>query len=216
MPSYKGCLCWVLLLVLPSCASRLEAHKMKHEIEKLKSVRVQIEGDDGFSVKKSRTQMSPIGPMFGLIGAGIEAAARASTDSGLADTYADHLKNFHAKEVLKKHLQYQLTQVNRAAEGVSAPSDNADGVLIVDLDEWGLRPCQSGKNDDSMRVFVKAEGKLDTLPGESTLWSKQVTHTEHECHLLEKYHDESGLLTDSLSRSMEALADKIVNQVLYP
>jgi hypothetical protein len=71
MPSYKGCLCWVLLLVLPSCASRLEAHKMKHEIEKLKSVRVQIEGDDGFSVKKSRTQMSPIGPMFGLIGAGI-------------------------------------------------------------------------------------------------------------------------------------------------
>jgi hypothetical protein len=91
-----------------------------------------------------------------------------------------------------------------------------DGVLIVDLDEWGLRPCQSGKNDDSMRVFVKAEGKLDTLPGESTLWSKQVTHTEHECHLLEKYHDESGLLTDSLSRSMEALADKIVNHVLYP
>jgi hypothetical protein len=189
---------------------------MKHEIEKLKSVRVQVEGDDGFSVKKSRTQMSPIGPMFGLIGAGIEAAARASSDSGLADTYAENLKNFHVKEVLKKHLQYQLTQVNRAAADAAAPSDNADGVLIVDLDEWGLRPCQSGKNDESMRVFVKAEGKLDTLQGESTLWSKQVTHTEQECHLLEKYHDESGLLVESLSRSMERLADKIVNEVLYP
>jgi hypothetical protein len=149
--------------------------------------------------------------MFGLIGMGIEAVARSVSDSNLADTYSGALKNFAAKDVLKGYLHTQLSQAKRAAS-----SDDADAILTVEMGEWGLRPCLSGQNDEQMQVVTKVEWTLDSLPDKATVSSKEVTHIDQDCHSLEKLRDESGLLTDRLARALEGLADKVVNEVLYP
>jgi hypothetical protein len=213
--------CVLALLTLPACASTLDGPQAKTTIDKLQALRVDVQQEEDFSVKKSRGQMSPVGLMFGLIGAGIEAAYRSASDSNLADTFAPALKTFNVKQVLEGKLQEQFVQSKRFAtvsvDMNGAPSSgSSEGLLTVEMEEWGLRPCLAGQSDERMQVVVKAEGTLKSLPDKSILWSKEETHIEQDCHLLEKFRDEPGLLSSTFSRSFEGLAGKIANDILYP
>jgi hypothetical protein len=214
--------CILVVLALSGCASTLEGPQSKAAIDRLQVIRVEVQQDESFSVRKSRNERSPLViPLFGLIGAGIEAAARSSSDSSLADTFTSTLIAFNAKQILEGKLQEQLIQSKRFAVTSLALKDEStsgdiEGLLQVEMDEWGLRPCLAGQSDERMQVFAKAEGTLKSLPDKTMLWSKDVTHLEQDCHALEDLRDKPGLLSSILSRSFEGLAGKIVSDVLYP
>jgi hypothetical protein len=212
--------CMVGSLVLTSCASSPTRSQTQAAIDKIQTVKYEVEQDDTFSVSRARNQMSPVGMMFGLIGAGIEAASRSASDSSLADTFDPALKNFNAQEVFEAKLHEYLKQpkqfISVSKAGKDAPGPPPDGLLRVEIEEWGLRPCLASQSNETMQVFAKAEGTLTLFPDKSTLWTRKESHTEQDCHALEKLRDEPGLLAGILLRTFDGLAGKMVNDVLYP
>ena len=86
--------------------------------------------------------------------------AKSASDSSLADTFTHTLMSFDVKQMLEGKPQEQLMQSKRFAAidmAMDAPaSGNIEGLLHVEMDEWGLRLCLAGQSGERMQVVAKA------------------------------------------------------------
>ncbi len=79
-----------------------------------------------------------------------------------------------------------------------------------------LRLCLEREEQDQVQVGVSVHGRMFLLEDASTVWERDELYLDGECHPMEDFQSREGLLIDALSRTIDNLSGKIVNDILFP
>ena len=213
--------CSILLMsslsfLLVGCSSTDTAHQ-RNVLADVRSLSVTVDSSAGFTVRKSRNEMSPLGPMFGLIGVGIEAAVRSSSDRSHAETLAPSLGAIDVHRYLTEKVIEELRVTHKfesvaAADGKVTP-ENA--VLQVEMEEWGLSRCLAAGKDEELELDLVLKSTLMVNRKEKR-WAAEQRYRDSECHPLSTYSSTPDLLSATVTRALDEVAARIVNDLLYP
>src|SRR4051812_24699259 len=118
-------LCLIVLTVstLASCTptTGTKVTLNQAEVSRIKSIGVLVKKVEDFSVRLSREEMSNAGgAVFGLIGVGVEAAIRRSSDKDVEEQLKASVGNYDPEKPLAERLRHHL----QLSGSMSAP----DGV----------------------------------------------------------------------------------------
>jgi hypothetical protein len=186
------------------------------EISKIKSIGVLVKKDEDFSVRLSREEMSNTGAAFGLIGVGIEAAVRRSSDKDKEEQIKPSLGNFDPQAPLTERLRFHLQEGAIATSEVTDGGEKtaADAILEVTVRQWGLRRCP-GPAPEVVQAGFNVNGKLYRASGHATVWEREELYLNGDCRPWSMFRSEE-LANDILPRALDALATKLVYEILYP
>lgn len=204
----------------PTTGSRISG---QYDPRKIKAIGVTVKNEEDFSVRLSREEMTATGAvLFGLLGAGIEAAARHSADRGVEEQFKPIMATYDPKKPMNERLHHHLQSSGSLMTVVGDIGDNAvsrpkelDGVLEVTLKEWGLRRCP-GPSPDRVQIGLNIYARMSVVQDRSTVWERDELYLDGECRPWQDYRSHEGLLKEALSRTLDNLAGKIVNEFLYP
>ena len=194
------------------------------DIAKLQRLAVVVRGTAQFSVQRDRERMTTTGAVLGgLIGVAIESAARANSDTNLAQTMKPALEDFRALPVLRGRLRTALraTPTFKSADttgvthGPSLHMAGFDGMLDVEVLEWGLRLCTISGSDD-LQVTYRAQARLTATATGTPMWERSELFADGECRPAEAWRTEAGLLRSVLTRAADRFAQRLVNDLLFP
>jgi len=192
-------------------------------LSKIKSIGVMVKKEEDFSVRLSREEMTATGAVFfGLLGAGIEAAARQSADTGVEEQFKTIIAAYDPKKPMIERLHHHLrssgsfsTMVAEVGEDAVLKRNGLDGVLEVTIREWGLRRCP-GPSPDRVQVGLNVHARMFLREEGSTVWERDELYRDGECRPWQDFLSHQGLLKEGLSRTIDNLAGKIVNEILFP
>lgn len=210
----------IFLSCTPTTGSRIFG---QYDPAKIKAIAVTVKNEEDFSVRLSREEMTATGAvLFGLLGAGIEAAARHSADRGVEEQFKAIMATYDPKKPMNDSLHRHLRSSGSLVTVVGDIGDNAvsrlkqlDGVLEVTLKEWGLRRCP-GPSPDRAQIGLNIYARMSLAQEWSTVWERDELHLDGECRPWQDYRSHEGLLKEALSRTLNNLAGKIVNEILFP
>lgn len=182
-----------------------------------------VKKEEEFSVRLSRQEMTATGAVFfGLLGAGVEAAVRHSADTRVEEQFKAIIAIYDPKKPMIERLYHYLRSSRSFATVVADVGDDAvlrpkglDSVLEVTLKEWGLRRCP-GPSPDRVQIGLNVYAKMFLLGEGSTVWERDELHLDGECRPWQDYRSDEGLLKQVLSRALDNLSGKIVNEILFP
>ena len=192
-------------------------------LSKVKSIGVIVKKEEDFSVRLSREEMTATGAVFfGLLGAGIEAAARHSADTRVEEQFKPIIAAYDSKKTMIERLHHYLRSSGSFSTVVADGGEDAmlipkrlDGVLEVTLKEWGLRRCP-GPSPDRVQVGLNVYARMFLLEGGSTVWERNELYLDGECHPWQEFRSHEGLLNEVLLRTIDNFSGKIVNEILFP
>ena len=217
-------LAFLVLSCTPTTGTRTTLDQAK--ISKILNLGVRVIQNEEFSVNVSRMKSSAKGAArFGLLGAGVEAAMRSSSDSSEAERFEAILRDFKIKDLMDERLRYHLKQAKTFSEIVSLTAEDdsgernissTDSVLEVTMKEWGLRRCFSPGSQQRVQVGLVLEASLSTSKEGEAAWEREELYLDRDCLSLDQFRSQNGLLIENLSRATDILAAKMVNDILFP
>jgi hypothetical protein len=193
-------------------------------LSKIKSIGVVVKKEEDFSVRLSREEMSNAGAvMLGLIGAGIEAVARRSSDRGIEEQFKPIIADYDPKKPLidrlKHHLQssgsFSSSVVADGGEGAISSLKGLDGILEVTLREWGLRRCP-GPAAETVQTGFNVNGKLCLTGDHTIVWEREELYLDGDCRPWPAFRSREMLVQDILPRAIDNLASKLVYEIVFP
>ena len=128
--------------------------------------------------------------------------------------------HFDPKKQMEERLHHYMQIANvfttidedtNALEG-----EKLDAVLEVTLKEWGLRLCTGSGSSKQVQVGLDVHGKMLSLEDHSTVWERNELYLDGECYSLEDFRYREGLLESVLTRAIDNLSGKIVNEICFP
>lgn len=224
------CISFMLLFLFSSCTATTATTGTKvlvdqSRLNKLQRLGVTVTKGEDFSVRIAREKMTSVGVAFlGLLGAGIEAAARSSTDAEYTEPFKPVLIAYDPSVLLTEGIIRNLqseqafpTVVRVPAEEKNTVQDKGiDGILQIAFKEWGLRLCPSPNTDERVQVGLQIEGRIVTVAKDEILWERNELYLDGECHPIAELRSQKGLLVEILSRAIDHLSGKIVNEIRFP
>ena len=221
------CSSFMLLFLLSSCTPTTGTKVLvdRSSLTKLQRLGVTVTKDEDFSVRLAREKTTTIGAAFGgLLGAGIEAAARSNTDTQYAAQLKPVLIAYDPARLLTegllRHLQNEQvfpTVVNVPAEEKNAVRGRGlDGVLEITLKQWGLRLCRGPNTEEKVQAGLHVEGRIVAVEKGEAMWERHELYLDGECRTLEELRSQEGLLVNVLSRAIDHLSGKMVNEIRFP
>jgi len=215
--------------VAASCTSTTGTHVQLNQtaVSKIHSVGVVVKKEEEFSVRLSREKMTDAGAaFFGLVGVGIEAGARASTDSRYRERLKPALGDFDPVAALGERARQTLAACERFAQVQCLPADNPtndrteayDGILEITLLQWGMRPClgPGGAEREEVQAALNLHSRMILTRDKTTIWDRDELYLEGTCHSIEQLSSHGTLLRDALMRAVNAAAGRITNEILFP
>lgn len=212
-------------VLLPSCTpttgTRIPLNPTN--LSKIKSIGVMVKNEENFSVRLSREEMTAAGAvLFGLLGAGIEAAARHSADTHLEERFKPIVGGYDPEKLMNERLRHYLqlagsfiAVVADAGDGAMLRGKGLDGVLEVTLKEWGLRRCP-GPSPEKVQVGLNVHARMFLLEDSNTVWERDELYLDGDCQPWQDFRSHEGLLRNVLTRAIDNLSGKIVNDILFP
>jgi len=176
-------------------------------------------------VRLSREKGTAFGAVFfGLLGAGVEAAGRASIDEEYEEKFITAMGDFDPAMLMNEKLIHYLNSQKVFSEIVAVDSDNytgtdekrLDGMLKVTIKEWGLRLCVGEGTGDQVQVGLNVHGKMVLIGGDKTVWERNELYLEGKCHPMGFFQSPEGVLKKTMTRAVDNLSGKIVNDILFP
>jgi len=222
-----ACSSFLLLFLLSSCTPTTGTKVLvdRSSLTKLQRLGITVTRDEDFSVRIAREQTTNIGAAFGgLLGAGIEAAARSSTDTQYTEPFKPVLSAYDPARLLTEGLlrNLQSEQVFPTVVHVPAEEKNAaqgkglDGILEMTFKQWGLRLCRGPHTEEKVQVGFQVEGRIVAVAKGETVWERHELYLDGECRPLEELRSQEGLLVNVLSRAIDHLSGKMVNEIRFP
>jgi len=222
--TYALRLCFLVaaLVTLASCTptTGTKVTLNQAEISKIKSVGVLVKTEEEFSVRLSREEMSNAGAsMFGLIGVGVEAAIRRSSDKNVEEQLKASVGNYDPEKSLAERLRYHL-QISGSIGAASKPenigdvSKQTDAVLEVTIREWGMRRCP-GPATEVVQAAFNVNGKLYRTGDRDVVWERDELYLNGDCRPWAAFKSED-LSKEILPRAVDTLASKLVYEILFP
>lgn len=220
----RNVICIAIVTTLLSCSTTTgtKTSLAPSELSKFKKAGILIESETPFSVRVARDQMTNTGAvLFGLIGAGVEAAYKASKDSGYEEEIHHLLGDFDPRKDSAVALQqsfiagkvFQTVEIVQADDARALKEQGFDTVLKETIEEWGLRLCSGEEN---VQVGLDINAQLVSLHNNTTVWERDELFMEGPCRPLSDFRTDKELLRTSLKRAVESLAGKIVNNIAFP
>jgi hypothetical protein len=193
----------------------------------IENVGVVVRKEQEFSVRLSREKMTGTGTILaGLIGFGIESAARTSTDSEHEKRLMSALGHFDPVMEMTKRLRFNLESCKRfrqisLIDGNNASDSEAkscDVILEVTIREWGLRLCLGASEGglERLQAALVLHARLFPPKQDKALWERDEVYLEGTCRPVQAYESEATLLSDVLQRSINTVAGRITNEILFP
>jgi hypothetical protein len=212
------------LLCLSSCVSTTGT-KIAHTRDSLSQTEklgVLVKKEKDFSVLLSRDKGTSVGVLFGLIGVAVEAGIRADTDH----QYEALLKPRVMGYDLEARMAYALLKSLRSAkvfkivEGVNADDpavlkqEGFDSVLVVTVNEWGLRLCLSSVSAEQLQAGIEVHATL--MQKGSLIWERNEYYLDGRCYPTEELRGQDKLLEQALTRAVDNVSGKLINEVCFP
>ncbi len=216
-----------LLFLLSSCTSTTGTKVLvdRSSLTKLQRMGITIIKEEDFSVRIAQEQATNIGVAFGgLLGYGIETAARSNTDAQYAEQLKPVLGAYDPAKLITEELLrlFQREHVFLAIVSVPAEQRNAvrgqglDGVLEISLKQWGLRLCRGPNTEQKVQAGLQVEGHITSVEKGERMWERQELYLDGDCRTLEELRSQEGLLIKVLSRAIDNLSGKMVNEIRFP
>lgn len=187
-------------------------------LSKIKSIGVVVTKEEDFSVRLSREEGTATGAaLFGLIGAGIEAAARDSSDKQVEEQFKSIVADYNPNKPMSDRLRHHLREsgsFNTIADGALLRSKELDASLEVTIREWGLRRC-AGKSG-TVQVGFNLYARVVLVDNGSTVWERNELYLDGECRPWQEFKANGRLLKSVFARSIDNVSGKIVNEFLFP
>lgn len=213
---------------ISSCApaTGTKIHLGQQQLSQIKSLGVLVRKEEGFSVRISREmpiESAHLGSWM-LLAVPFEVAIRSGIDTATEEKLKPVVGAYDPRKELMTHLLQRLdsTKVFAKVSGIT-PDENTiregrvfDGVLEVTLKQWGLRLCVDSDSEDKVQVAVAAYARIAVSEEDGTLWGRNEFYIDGRCHTLNEFQSREGLIKITLSRTMENLARKLINEVLFP
>ena len=193
------------------------------ELKKITSIGVAAKKDQEFSVLLSRQEGTATGAvLFGLVGAAVESAMRHSADTKIEEKFKPIVSDYDLEREFNLSLLQHLQASKFFASAVSVEAKNnplyadeaLDAVLEVTIREWGLRRCV-GPGAGLVQVGIAVLGRLLLVGDRRTLWERDELYLDGDCRLWHSFQSQPAL-KEHLSRTVDDLAGKIINEMLYP
>lgn len=227
MHSYSWTVFLLIGILLSSCTptTGTRIHLAQTNLAKIKRIGILVKKEETFSVRLSREKMTNVGAaFFGLIGAAIEAGAAASADAKLEEELKPIVGDYDPEKLMDERLHHYLklaqvfdTVVTVDVEDHEAQKEQGlDGVLEITLKEWGVRLCLDVASREQVQGGVNMQGRMLLVEDGSAVWEHDELYLDGECHRVEDFRSREGLLKDALSRTIDNLSGKIVNEILFP
>lgn len=214
----------VIVATLLSCSTTTgtKTSLAPSDLSKFRKAGILVESDTQLSVRVARDKMTNTGAvLFGLIGAGVEAAYKASKDSGYEEEIHHLLGDFDSRKDSGMALQksfilgkvFQTVEIVQSDDTRALKEQGFDTVLKETIEEWGLRLCSGEEN---VQVGLDINAQLIALHNNTTVWERDELFMEGPCRPLSDFRTDKELLRASLKRAVENLAGKIVNDIAFP
>lgn len=222
---------WVFFLLIgllvSACTPTTGTHILLNQsnLTKIKTIGIIVKKEEDFSVRLSREKTTATGAvLFGLIGAAVEAGARSSADIQREEKFKPLVGDYDPQKLMDERLHHylQLAKVFNTVISIDDPDHKVlkgkelDGILEVTLKEWGLRLCLNPGSQEQVQVGVSVHGRMFLLEDGSSVWERDELYLNGECHPVENFRSHEGLLKDGLSRTIDNLSGKIVNEIRFP
>lgn len=216
--------CFVIAATLLSCSTTTgtKTSLAPSELSKFKKAGILVESETPFSVRVARDRMTNTGAvLFGLIGAGVEAAYKASKDTDYEEEIHHLIGDFDPRKDSAMALRqsfiagkvFQAVEIVRTDDGRTLKEQGFDTVLKETIEEWGLRLC-AGEEDVQVGLDINAQ--LVSLHNNTTVWERDELFMDGPCRPISDFHIDKELLRTSLKRATERLAGRIVNDIAFP
>ena len=222
---------WIVGVVLSgavaSCTATTGTHVPQGRVglSTLQTVGILVTQEEGFSVQVAREQATNVGAVFGsLVGAAIEAGARAQSDAGAAEKLRPAIQDLDAVRLLGERIGHYLTS-EKAFQRVTTVSGDTttllkgggmDGLLEVVLEEWGVRLCRGLDQAERVQPGFKVRGKISAVPDGDSLWQRYELYLDGACRPLEEWRADGAQLVEAMTRAFDRLAAKMVNEIRFP
>ncbi len=219
------CLCLALALAACTATTGTKVPTGEYQLSKITKIGISAKKEEEFSLRISREQMTNTGAFWGgLIGLGIEAGIRSSSDTKLEDALKPLVGDFDPAQVLTEKLSSQMQAAAAFKQVLPIKSqderslrENAlDGLLEVTLMQWGLRLCSASTSGEQVEVASTVHGKVILLGNGNTVWERDEVYREGMCHPVSKFQGQDGYIKQALSAAIDNLAGKIVDDILFP
>jgi hypothetical protein len=190
------------------------------EVAKIKSIGVVVKKEEGFSVRLSREEMTNAGgAMLGLIGVGIEAGMRRSSDKGLEEQFKPIVGDYAPENPLSERVIFHLQtsgSMNSFAfrDTEEASRKNVDAILELTVREWGLRRCP-GTAAETVQPGFNVNGKLYRKDDRRVLWEREEIYLNGDCRPWPAFKSDT-LVKDTLPAVIDNLATKLVYEIVFP
>lgn len=224
IPHLRNVVYVVIVASLLSCSATTgtKTSLAPSELSKFRKAGILVESETPFSVRVARDKMTNTGAvLFGLIGAGVEAAYKASKDTGYEEEIHHLLGDFDSRKDSTTALQqsfiagkvFQTVEIVQTDDARALKEQGFDTVLKETIEEWGLRLCSGEEN---VQVGFDINAQLISLHNNTTVWERDELFMEGPCRPLSDFRTDKELLRTSLKRAVESLAGKIVNNIAFP
>lgn len=219
--------CLIVAIALTACTTTTgtRVSPTAPQLSLVKRLGTTVRTEETFSVRRDRDRMTATGAALGgLLGAAIEAGARASSDGKYEETLTPALGGLDVARVMSDRMVAALraTPTFASAERVETGdlaalrSAGFDGVLEVALAQWGLRLCTTSYHTDDLQAGYRAHGRLRLVTTGAVIWERHELFLDGECRPADAFRMEAGALPAALTRAADGLARRIVNDLLFP
>ncbi len=223
-------MCCFCLLPLAACTptTGTQVKLSQADRARLHNIGVAVDVKDGFSVRVAREELTNTGATVGrvagaagsLTGSLIETGIRSAHDQRLTDRLKPAVHGYDPAPIMQDGLCQHLrdtrsfeTIVN-TEPGKQSGTDGADGVLNVTIREWGVRRALG--RSDLVQVGINSHAALVSPEQGKTIWARNDLYVDGESHSMAELESQPELVRQLLTRALDNLSAKIVNEICYP
>lgn len=234
--------CLALLSSLAACSpttgTRLLADRSS--LTRFSQLGVAVTKNEDFSIRIAREQEPNPGALIvgisgaagGLVGAlvgtaiaaGIDSAAGQNADSRVAEPFSRDLASYDPVGVLSEGLVTELATEKVFPAVTGLPSDSIpaahragiDGMLTVNIKQWGLRLCAPSANNTKVQAGLLVQSRIVVVATQDILWEREELYMDGECHDLQQLSTQKRSVRTLLSNAIGNLAGKLVNEIRFP
>jgi len=190
------------------------------QVKGIQTLAVQVKSKENFEVFMDRgTATAGPAMMFGLIGAMAAAAHNSSKDKDREDQLSSYIDGYdHTKEVsdaLLKGLNRQSdVTVVEVHDKASMQQSSADGVLTIQIKEWGLKVTDR-RHESQVKAFVDVKRTFQLAGSHKKLMDVETTYFGGQSRSFSEYINDGELLKLELRQVLQKAGKQMAAKMVY-
>lgn len=165
------------------------------------------------------------GALIGLaVTSGMDSAIAHSSDASSTERLENHVRGLDPEKILRDRLLQEFEKHQLFPSVISASAGDhdavrktgADGVLTLTIKHWGVRLCAPPGGGDKLQAGFLYNSRIVEVGKPQALWERDELYLDGDCYSLAELNSQGSLLQSILSRAIDNLSGKLVNEIRFP